>query len=362
MNGLSEETVFEHFGNFGKLKSILLLPGKSCSFITYIDIASAEQAFTKYNGNLNIAQDNKPIYILFCDNVPENHMINKTWNELPPGLIIIKDFITPEEEYLLIKEFDFDNTTNNLNQMKHRQVKHYGYEFKYDTNNVNKNEPLNSKIPEVCNFLFKTLEGTLFSNFKPDQLTVTCYQPGQGIPSHIDTHSAFEDPIMSLSLCSDVIMEFKKEEKTLCVSLPRFSLAIMSGESRYAWTHGIIPRKFDIITTKNGLSTLVRGTRISLTFRKILHGYCLCNYKEYCDLHPNETEIKDEVASKLERIHVHDVYEKIATHFSNTRNKLWSNVMDFVESFPFGSFLVDVGCGNGKYLDRNINVFKVSYL
>ena len=34
----------------------------------------------------------------------------------------------------------------------------------------------------------------------PDQLTVNEYQLGQGIRRHVDTHSAFEESICSLSL------------------------------------------------------------------------------------------------------------------------------------------------------------------
>lgn len=360
MNGLSEEIIFEHFEKCGKLENILLLPGKSCSFITYRDINSSQKAYNNYNGILNIAQDNKPIYILFCDNVPLNNLSTKIWDEIPPGLEIIEDFITKEEEKYFVNQFNFNDTDENLGQMKHRQVRHFGYEFNYNINNIDKNNPLEDGIPVKCQELFKRLEGTAFSQFKPDQLTVNHYKPGQGIPSHIDTHSAFEDPIMSLSLLSDVIMEFRKDKKTLCVNLPRCSLAIMSGESRYAWLHGITPRKIDISNKHNGLSAVIRNTRISLTFRKILQDKCSCNFKDYCDSQNNENRIEGHVASQLEQIYVHDVYDKIATHFSDTRNKLWTNVTEFVDSFPYGSILMDIGCGNGKYLGQNVRHFKVS--
>ena len=53
----------------------------------------------------------------------------------------------------------------------------------------------------------------------------------------------------------------------------------------------------------------------------------------------------------MERLHVHQVYEEIADHFSETRHKPWPQVMDFLsQKLLPGSFLVDVGCGNGKYL------------
>lgn len=356
---MSEETILEHFETCGELENILLLPGKSCSFICYKDVVSSQRAYENFNGNLNIAQDNKPIYLLFCNKLPENNDLFKVWNIYPPGLVIIEDFVSPEEEVMLIELCDFRKTENALDQMKHRQVKHFGFEFKYNINNVDTSEPLPDQIPDCCRNLFERLKETSFSNFKPDQLTVNCYKPGQGIPSHVDTHSAFEDPIMSLSLLSPVIMEFKKNMKTLCVQLPPRSLAVMSGESRYAWTHGITPRKIDTVATKDGLSTFTRGTRVSFTFRKVLHGPCLCNYKNLCDSHIERTKIENDIATRLEKIHVHDIYENIANHFSDTRNKSWPNVSQFVESFSSGSILVDIGCGNGKYLNLSNNIFKV---
>lgn len=359
VNGLSEEVIFEHFSKCGEVDTILLLPGKSCSFLSYKETISAQMAYNKYNGKLDIAQDNKPIYILFCDILPENY-ITQHWNEVPPGLIIIKNFISLEEENLFVNLCDDHSGSNNA-EMKNRYVKHFGYEFKYDTNNVDKNAPLPNKIPEPCSILFARLKETSFHNFKPDQLTINSYKPGQGIPPHIDTHSAFEDPIMSLSLLSHVVMEFKRDKRTLCVNLPPRSLAIMSGESRYAWTHAIKPRKFDIVKTCKGLSSITRNNRISFTFRKILHGTCLCSYKNYCDLNLNQSKIADKNAEKLEEVHVLNVYENIATHFSDTRNKLWVNVANFVESFPLGSLIIDIGCGNGKYLNGNNKLFKVVF-
>lgn len=69
---------------------------------------------------------------------------------------------------------------------------------------------------------------------KPDQLTVNQYEPGSGIPAHVDTHSAFEDEILG----SDVVMDFKHPDGvTVQVTLPRRSLLVMGGESRYLWTH-----------------------------------------------------------------------------------------------------------------------------
>jgi len=47
----------------------------------------------------------------------------------------------------------------------------------------------------------------------------------------------------------------------------------MSGESRFDWTHGITPRKFDIIDTSDGPDIMCRGSRISVTFRRVVQNH-----------------------------------------------------------------------------------------
>lgn len=59
-----------------------------------------------------------------------------------------------------------------------------------------------------------------------------------------------------------------KASTHVSVLVPRRSILIMSGESRYGWTHGITPRKIDVVQNESGyLTTMKRNTRISLTFR-----------------------------------------------------------------------------------------------
>lgn len=54
---------------------------------------------------------------------------------------------------------------------------------------------------------------------------------------------------------------------------------------------------------------------------------------------------------------VHDVYNEIAQHFSQTRYKPWPIVADFLETRRDRMVGVDVGCGNGKYIAVNPKVF-----
>ncbi|XP_051934526.1 probable tRNA methyltransferase 9B [Hippocampus zosterae] len=67
----------------------------------------------------------------------------------------------------------------------------------------------------------------------------------------------------------------------------------------------------------------------------------------------------EEAASRLEREHVHGVYDKIAPYFNDSRYKAWPKVRQFLLDQPPGSIVADVGCGNGKYLGVNEEAFKL---
>ncbi|KAI9500097.1 S-adenosyl-L-methionine-dependent methyltransferase [Coemansia spiralis] len=55
-------------------------------------------------------------------------------------------------------------------------------------------------------------------------------------------------------------------------------------------------------------------------------------------------------AADKEEQYVHQVYNKIASHFSDTRFKPWPVIERYLRGLPSGSIGTDIGCGNGKYL------------
>ncbi|GFT36895.1 probable tRNA methyltransferase 9B [Nephila pilipes] len=61
----------------------------------------------------------------------------------------------------------------------------------------------------------------------------------------------------------------------------------------------------------------------------------------------------------LEKAYVHDVYDQIAPHFTDTRYRPWPRVKQFLLELEPGSLVADVGCGNGKYLDINADLMKI---
>lgn len=75
-------------------------------------------------------------------------------------------------------------------------------------------------------------------------------------------------------------MDFRDDSgRHLPLLVPRRSLLVMTGESRYDWTHGITPRKLDLVHLHDRLTVRERGSRISFTFRKVC---VITNYLCYC--------------------------------------------------------------------------------
>ena len=81
-------------------------------------------------------------------------------------------------------------------------------------------------------------------------------------------------------------------------------------------------------------------------------------------------------ADRLEREHVHQVgssavphpsmnylfvqvYNQIAHNFSDTRHTPWPRVVAFLRTFSPGAFVLDVGCGNGKYMNTRNDLVMV---
>ena len=63
-----------------------------------------------------------------------------------------------------------------------------------------------------------------------------------------------------------------------------------------------------------------------------------------------------EKPTEIEKKHVYEVYDKISAHFSETRYKPWPQVAEFLNSLEKDSYVLDIGCGNGKYLSVNENL------
>jgi alkylated DNA repair protein alkB homolog 8 len=368
-NGISTESLVEEVTKYAELQEITLIPMKSYCFLRFKEKVEAEAVYEAMNGKSEVGQNNSPVLMGFCEGIPVTE--HQPWRaSLPEGLILIEDCITAEVEEELLGNLVWDEADDvGEGKMKNRKVQHFGFEFLYGVNNVDASKPLMDRpIPEACSEIWKSLENSNFRDFRPDQLTVNRYETGHGIPAHCDTHSCFEDPIVSLSLGSSVVMEFRKPSSSQhsSVFLPRRSLLVMSGESRFGWTHGITPKKSDVVTAPDGrLTVQKRELRVSFTFRKLkIPPSCSCSFPSLCDVAKPEEEpaadldVTNDLAAKLEIENVHKVYNEIGSHFSETRHSPWPNVESFINGLADGAILLDIGCGNGKYLKVNENVLK----
>ncbi|XP_036392859.1 alkylated DNA repair protein alkB homolog 8 [Megalops cyprinoides] len=379
-NGVSREQLQDVLRESGCVESLLMPPCKPYAFVTYGSVEDAQRAHTSLNGRqLHCQGQSVTLYLSFVEKVGCESEVS---TQLPPGLKVLEQFVSPEEEARLLGSIEWaspNDVVTAQKALKHRRVKHYGYEFRYDNNNVDKDKPLPGGLPQVCDAVLERCLQENHIDVKPDQLTINQYEPGQGIPPHVDTHSAFEDTILSLSLGAKTVMDFRHPDgRSVAVVLPARSLLVMKGESRYLWTHGITPRKFDMVpacdsatpqmvTSDPGDLTLSkRATRTSFTFRKVRRSPCDCAYPSACDSQcapatPGTPALPrdDGDASRLETRFVHQVYEQIASHFSSTRHSPWPCVGDFLRSLPPGAVLADVGCGNGKYLGVNPDLWAV---
>jgi len=222
-----------------------------------------------------------------------------------------------------------------------------------------------------------------------NQLTLNEYTPGQGIGSHVDTESAFDDGLLALTLNGGIVMEFREVDasddaepkKKKLVYLPPRSLLLLSNDARYKWEHMIVSRKTD---TVDGV-VLPRKLRVSLTLRTALTAPQVGQQAKPLPIYESNTfplrwgQLSDAKAAasstttngsvtsssngqslarsdlitpSTESKHVHDVYDAIATQWHHTRGKrgvLWPGATHFLEQIPRGSMVADVGCGDGKY-------------
>ncbi|CAM9649270.1 unnamed protein product, partial [Discosporangium mesarthrocarpum] len=272
---------------FGNIVSIQReAKDRGMCFVSFEDVASAAAARVELDGK-HILQLGRAVQAKFVRPLPDSgpseqlECVSKTNHVEVPGLTLVEDFVTEEEEQTLLRPLLLEAApwTGPLK----RRVQHYGRVFDYHTRHVD----FKTKAPELPPFLafvLARMEENGLAPKSPDQLTLNEYRPGQGISSHVDTHSAFTDGLASLSLGSGCVMDFKHPNgvRRRSLYLPRRSLVVMEGEARYVWSHSIPMRKTD----KLGGVITRRSTRISLTFRRVRDpgaGPCGCPFEPSCD-------------------------------------------------------------------------------
>ncbi|KAG2679977.1 hypothetical protein I3760_11G077200 [Carya illinoinensis] len=244
--GLSYDSIASVFSAFGELKGVFAADDSGARVIvSYRDESSATAALEAFDGHPCPDLGGRSLHIRYSVLQPTS-----------------QDFVSIKEEEELLAAVD----AKPWKSLAKRRVQHYGYEFCYEVNE---------------------------------------YPTGVGLSPHVDTHSAFEGFIFSLSLAGPCIMEFRQyaecawlpnhtsspnmktesleNDKSFlrrAIYLPPRSMLLLSGEARYAWHHYIPHHKIDLV--KN--SVIKRGSRrVSFTFRKVRTGPCKCEFPQYCD-------------------------------------------------------------------------------
>ena len=180
------------------------------------------------------------------------------------GLIYVAGFLNELDELALLAAVDVEPWRDDLK----RRVQHYGYRFDYTSKTIDPSMYL-GPLPDWALPLSARLVADGHMAKAPDQLIVNEYKPGQGINAHVDSVSCFGSVVCSLTLGSHCVMELSSIEERLdpeAVLLERGSLLVLAEDARYKWRHGIRACEIDSV----GGNTLVRGRRVSLTFRTVI--------------------------------------------------------------------------------------------
>lgn len=175
-----------------------------------------------------------------------------------PGLIYVSGFLGPNEQAETLAAVDSAEWSNDLK----RRVQHYGWRYDYTNRRVSKDMDI-GELPRWADDLAERLHAEGLLPWIADQVIVNEYLENQGISQHVDQKDAFEEAIAMISLIEGWHMRFRRiatKEKVEFLLAPG-SVAVMTGPSRYDWTHEIPARKRE--------SGRKRHRRVSLTFRKV---------------------------------------------------------------------------------------------
>ena len=176
-----------------------------------------------------------------------------------PGLRYVPEYLDQEKHDRLLCAAN----AHGWRQTGGRGVQIYGYSYNHVKGGIYRVDDLPDWASDVAERLCR--DGLM--PYIADQMVANEYQSGSGIFSHVDA-PVFADTIVSVSLGSRCVMQFTQSDSGRQEELlvePRSAL-VFSGEAREKWKHGIPARVQDRWMDQ----VLLRGTRVSLTFRKML--------------------------------------------------------------------------------------------
>lgn len=147
---------------------VYIFPGISYGFLQFANEEDASKVVEKEEPkeervvtgrhNVNTSTGERTMFT-FYSQIELNDVIQNSNLSFPianykvdiPGLYVIDDFLTEEEETKMINDID----ANEWKKLSNRRVQHYGYEFIYGANNINKNNKI-GELPSFCDIVMKS--------------------------------------------------------------------------------------------------------------------------------------------------------------------------------------------------------------
>ena len=183
-----------------------------------------------------------------------------------PGLVYKPDFITEVEEAKLLACIDAAEWSTELQ----RRVQHYGWRYDYKQRQIDESMRL-GELPVWARELGRRLVNKGLMRDLPDQVIVNEYCGRQHISKHIDQPRSFAEHVATISLLETWGMVFRRRGSKEKVEKPleRRSVAVLTGDARYKWTHEIPDRANEPRMEQGKRRRVKRTRRISLTFRTV---------------------------------------------------------------------------------------------
>lgn len=184
-----------------------------------------------------------------------------------PGLYLQENVISSEAETQIIQWLDGREWSTVLP----RRTQHYGYVYGYEGTNLMPGDKFEGWVSTLADYLVK--HGIMDV---VDQCIVNEYDREQKIGKHIDGQrgerpNIFGPRIVSFSLGADTNFVFSntKGKEKVEIYVPKRSILVMTGDSRYTWTHEI-PKRLSVNINGKMIKKDNNYRRISLTFRKTI--------------------------------------------------------------------------------------------
>ncbi|EKX51400.1 hypothetical protein GUITHDRAFT_150889 [Guillardia theta CCMP2712] len=178
-----------------------------------------------------------------------------------PGLFQFPDFITEDEEGLLLQSLDTGNKWQLSSFNGECMTQRWGVVTDLKRRSVRPcsiergEEDLPSFLRAIIEKWINRCE--VIAQFHPNEANANSYEKhkGHSLAAHFDDRFLSGDILVNLSLGADCHMTFARKDK-IKVLVPRRSLQVVTGRARFEHTHGI------------DLDDFHGPRRVSITFRR----------------------------------------------------------------------------------------------